>query len=305
MATTGPADWPLAYSQYLARSAAQTGQTLKLYNEVLEHVSRGRLSATVFHDYFPRFAHTRGAGYATKIGELGARFLNELLQGTATEAELTPPRFDSSDPMKWSEQLAEYAGKLNARALAAYRAQLDQVAANEIRPEVVQQTTADYLSRNLPGYLQRAARLYFELLNGLNDIRAACEEDYFRGLLASASPQEKDPPILLNLKAPIGETVSASISIANTTESRAMVRCTATDVRRTDGVGPAFQPEIELAPEGLELGPGEEGSLRLSLQLDETKYDAEALYAGTVYITGPGESPVEVQLRITATPNSQ
>jgi len=315
----GPADWSTSYSRYLARSAAQSAKTLKLYQEALECVSQGKLAPTVFQEHFPRFAQARGVEYANKLSELGARFLSGLVRiaagaGNADawgqgqpagvfEPDIQPPQFEPSDPARWFQQIAEYAGQLNARALKAYRLQLDRVAAGEATPHDVQQTTSDYLTNQLPLYLQHAGQLYLDLLNGLNEIRASYEEDYFLSLLATAQAttdgREIEPPVVLSLTGPHGGTASASLAVANTTQERTTVRCTVTEVRRADGQGPAFAPQIAIAPEGLELDPGEEGTLQLSLQLDANHYDADALHVGSLYITGQGDLQVEVKLRIT------
>jgi hypothetical protein len=73
-----------------------------------------------------------------------------------------------------------------------------------------------------------------------------------------------------------------------------------TDVRRADGVGPAFAPDVSFAPAALELAPGEEASVALTLRLDERNYAPNALYVGTLQITGSGDPRLEVPLRIMA-----
>jgi hypothetical protein len=313
---SGPMNWSSSYSQYLAHSAAQSARTLKLYQQALEYVSQGKLTPTVFQEHLPRFIQARGVEYATKLNELGARFLSGLVRigaGTgnmdprgqaasagAFEPDIEAPHFNPSDPTRWFQQLAEYAGQLNARALKAYRSQLDRVAAGETTPGEVQQTTSEYLANQLPLYLQHAGQLYLDLLNGLNEIRSSYEEDYFLSILSTAEGREADPPVVLNLTGPRGGTVSASLAVANITQERTTIHCTATDVRRADGQGPAFAPRIAISPEGLELQPGQEGTLQLSVRLDGSDYDADALHVGSLYITGQGDLPVEVKLRITA-----
>lgn len=310
---TGPADWSASYSRYLARSAAQSAKTLKFYQEAMECISQGKLAPTVFQEHFPRFAQARGVQYASRLSELGARFLSGLVrigggnidlrgQGEPAgvfEPDIQSPRFEPSDPARWFQQLAEYAGQLNARALKAYRVQLDRVASGEVTPGQVQQTTSDYLANQLPLYLQHAAQLYLDLLNGINEIRASYEEDYFRSILATASGREIDPPVVLNLTGPHGGTASASLTVANTTPERSSIQCTVTDVRRADGQGPAFTPQIAIVPGELILESGEEGTLQLSIQLDGSDYDADTLHVGSLYIAGQGDLHVEVKLRIT------
>lgn len=310
---SGPKDWSRSYSQYLARSADQSARTLKLYQQTLEYIAQGKLAPTVFQDHLPPFMQARAVEYATKLSELGARFLSGLVQigvgpgsiGPPGQAgihqpDIQPPRFEPGEPGKWFQQLAEYAGQLNARALEAYRRQLDKVAAGDATPSESYQTASDYLAQQLPLHLQSAGQLYLDLLNGLNEIRSSYEKEYFLSILATAQGPDAEPPVLLNLTGPLGGTASASIAVANITQERTTVRCTATDVRRADGQGPAFTPLITVSPEELELDPGKEGSLQLSLRLDETHYDADALHVGSLHIRGHGDLRVDVKLRITA-----
>jgi hypothetical protein len=312
---TGPAEWSAWYTDYLTRSSAQSAKTLKLFQEVLECVSRGDLSPTAFQDLLPTFAQARGTEYLTKLSALTSRFFTGLVQIGATWSqeqaellmpgfsisELSPPQFDLKDPIKWFQQLTDYTAQLSTRALKAYQSGLERMATGAATPHQFQQPSSDYLAYRLPQHLHNLGRLYFDLLNGLNDLRAAYEEDYLSGLLATARRHDKEAPLVVNLAGPIGDTASASLSLANTRREPSLIRCTFSDVRRADGVGPAFGPKIVIAPEALQLQPNEEGSVRLSLRLDEADYDADVLYTGAVRVTDHGETRLELPLRITAT----
>jgi hypothetical protein len=305
-------DWSTSYSQYLARSAALSARTLNLYQLALERVSQGKLPATIFQDHFPAFALAHGAEFTNRFAEVGSRFLSDLVRlgsnnfsqqpgAAAAERESVPPQFDASNPARWYEQLAEYAGQLNARAAKAYRAQLDRVAAGETTPSEVQQQTVEQMSKQLPQYMQVMTQLYFDLLNGLNEVRSAYEETYFRGLLDTAEPGDSDGTVTLTLAGPAGTTAAASLSIMNTTGQRTQILHQIVDVRRVDGAGPSLVPALSFVPERLELGPGEEGTLTISLQLDPEQYDTSALYTGALYLTGGSEVPLQVELRILVT----
>jgi hypothetical protein len=158
------------------------------------------------------------------------------------------------------------------------------------------------MAQQLPGYMQLMTQLYFDLLNGLNDVRSAYEEAYFRGLLAMAKPDDSDAPVTLTLAGPVGTTSAASLSITNTTGQPTRIGHQIVDVRRVDGAGPSFVPAIAFAPETLELEPDEEGTLTVSLQLDPEQYDSDALYRGALLLTGGSDVPLQVELRILATP---
>ncbi len=310
-----PSDWSASYAKFLTGSGTHAAKTLKLYQEILEYVARGQLAATVFQEYYPRFAQTHGTRYTERLNELAAGFLRDLVELSARESEKSAgaenldvevalPVFDSANPARWFEQYAEFAGQLNARALKAYRRQLDQVANGEASPEEVQQKVSSQMSRQLPDTLQRVGHLYLDMMNQLNDIRANYEEEYFLGLVALAKGREKDPIVLVALSGPQGGVACASLTVANTTAERTPVRYTGTEIRRLDGVGAAFPPKIVIQPETLELGPGEEATLSFSIQLDADRYETDTPYMGFLYITGDGDLRVEMQLRIVATPSA-
>jgi hypothetical protein len=308
---TNSTDWSTSYSQYLARSAALSARTLNLYQLALERIAQGKLPATIFQDHFPAFAASHTAEFSKRLSEVASRFLGDLVRlgasvpqqpsSAAPEAEIVPPRFEPANPARWYEELATYAGQLNARAIKAYRAQLDRVAAGEITPSEVQQEATERMSRQLPGYLQLMTQAYFDFLNGLNDVRSVYEETYFQGLLATTRQRESEPLVTLTLTGPLGTSAAAALSVTNTTGQRTRILHNVLDVRRVDGAGPSLIPEVVFAPETLELGPDEEGTLNVSLKLDPAIYDADALYAGKLHLTGGAEVPLEVELRIMAT----
>jgi hypothetical protein len=223
-----------------------------------------------------------------------------FLPGIAADPP-TPPQFDATDPVRWYQELNEYTGQVGARALQEYQSFLEKVSDGEIEPGRIQEASSEYLERRLPEQLRSLGRLYFDLLNGLNDLRADYEEEYLTGILASAD-RSGEQPFILDLVARLGESASASLSLGNTRDEPAIIYCTVTNVRRADGVGPAFTPDIFISPERLHLQPGEEAKVFLSLRLDEEGYEPGVAYVGALYVIGHGEPRFEVPLRILATP---
>ena len=306
-------EWSTSYSQFLTHSAANTAQSLKLYQKALEYVSQGRLPATIFQEYYPGFVQKYGALYADRLGRIGAEFFSSVTElnrsgshrSTETNGgtdEVPPPVFDAANPVRWFEQYAEYAGRLNAQALKTYRKQLDQVVAGELTPDEIQEKTAKQMSKELPEYLQRVGQLYFDLIKGLDELRSQYEEDYLGGILALADGSKGAPMNLMMLRGPLGGAAFASFTVTNTTEQRTALRYIATEIRRLDGVASAFAPKVAITPEVLELGPGEEAIVAFSLQLEADKYEPNLPYIGFFYITGDGDLRVEMQLRVIAAP---
>lgn len=306
-------DWSTSYAQFLTRSASNTARTLKLYQEALEYVSQGRLPATIFQEHFPRFVQQHGAIYADRLNKLGAEFLSNVTElngrgvrrpdeGDGLSDEVQPPAFDASNPARWFEQYAEYAGRLNAQALKTYRRQIDQVATGELTADDVQEKAATQMSRDVPEYLQRLGQMYLDLIKGFDELRGHYEVEYLEGILELANGREREPVNFVALRGPLGGVAFATFTVTNTTEQRTAIRYIATEVRRMDGVGAAFAPKVAITPEVLELGPGDEAEITFAIQLEAERYDVETPYIGFLYITGDGDLRVEMQLRIVATP---
>ena len=75
------------------------------------------------------------------------------------------------------------------------------------------------------------------------------------------------------------------------------------DVRRADGVGPAFVPDLVMAPDAIILERDRDVGVHLSLWLDDTIYDAQSPYVGTFQIWRNDAPRLDVPLRITPTVN--
>jgi len=312
----GSAEWPALYSQYLTRTANQSARTLELFQEVMDRVSRNELPPTILQDTLTSFVQARGTTYTNQLTEISMRFFAAMVQISTTYSDeladlvipgitvspLQPPQFDTADPSKWFQQLNDYASQLTARAVTAYQSLLERVAGGAVSPTQFQEISSNYVERRLPEHLRRLGILYFGVLNGLNELRANLEEEFLTGILASVRQPDQEAPFVLNLIAPLGETATALMSLANTEDEIALIRCTVDDIRRADGVGPAFIPKITVAPDEIRLRPGDEASINISLRLDEGVYIPNAMYVGSLQIIGHGETSLEVPLRIKATP---
>jgi hypothetical protein len=303
----------------LLRVATQSAQMLELYQEVMDSVARNELAATVLQDTQPAFVQARGAAYNNQFAEITMRFFTEMVQIGMTytdelsdllmpgviEQPLQPPQLNIADPILWYQQLNEYVVQLNARAVRIYRSLFERVSAGDVAPSQLQEVSSNYVEQRFPGYLRRLSVSYFELLNGLNDLYTGYQEEFLKGVLTTADRSDQEVSFLLNLIAPLGETASATVSLTNTTGAPTTIRCVASDIRRADGVGPAFAPEITITPDTLNLQPDDEASLTVSLNLDTDVFEADALYVGNLQITGHGEPKFEVPLHITASPSQE
>jgi hypothetical protein len=316
-ATAWAAKWSAWYAQYVARAAEQSERTGRLYHGVADAMSRGSLAPNALQDMLAAFYQARGSAYSERLAELTMRFFSRLVETAAayskemTEAVMPGvpaapplPKLDPSDANAWFSQLTEYSHSLSAHITTSYKAFLDRVAAGQIATDRLKTAGSEYFERRFPEYLQQLAQLYFDLLSDLNDLRAAGEQDFLSGTLATAARANANTAVSLALTGPPGGVAAATLSIANTRAQAATIRYRFTEVRRADGIGPSFAPRFSVTPEHLELASSEEASFTLALALDEADYAPNMLYVGVLHITGHGEPPFEVPLRITLVPSA-
>ena len=307
-------EWLTAYADYLRRSAEQSANTLDLYQQITDCIVRGELAPTATQDMLGSFVQARGTAYSDRLAQLNMRFFSEMVRiGTAYAHDLghallpdapappVVPAFDASDPAGWFQQLGDYSQQLSASISGTYQMLADRAAAGDLAPGQIQEATNAHLQRRLPEYLSELGRLYFDLLDGLTELRVESEQEFLTGMLQRANGDGHAESFELTLAAPLGESATASLSITNSRDEQARIRCDVSEVRRADGVGPAFAADVGIEPDGLELAPEEEGRLVVTLRLDEATYEPDVLYVGTLQIAGHGEPRLEVPLRITAT----
>jgi len=306
--------WLAAYTDYLKRAAGQSAETIDLYQKVTDRVVSGELAPTATQDLLSSFVQSRGSVYADELARLNMRFFGEMVRiGSAYAHELgraivpdappppQPPTFDPADPAGWFHALRDYSEDLSASIAGGYQALVDRAAAGEVGASQVQDAAAGYLQHRLPQYLGELGSLWFELLNALTDLRVRSEREFLSGVLERTDGDNGDGAFELTLTAPLGGTATATVSISNTRGEAARIRCDLTDVRREDGVGPAFVPTMTVEPEDIELAPGDEATFVVTAQLVEGEYEPGVVYVGSLRITGHGDPRLEVPLRITAT----
>ena len=281
----------------------------------MARVSRGELAPTALQDLLSSFVQAQGSHYASALAEVSTRFFTGLVDlGTAYVQELVaatspelapgvhadPPRLDGADWTSWIQQLNEYAGRQAADAADAYQGLLDRIAAGDVPPSRVRDASSALLQQRLPEHLRRLVGLCFELLDGLDSVRAGFAEEYLTGVLSTTAPADEPAIFALDLRAALDETASAQLSVTNTRDDASLVSCRISDVRRADGVGPAFAPQATISPAEAELAPGEKVTIELSLLLSASDYEVGPLYVGELHVSGHDEVDLEVPLRIHA-----
>jgi hypothetical protein len=288
--------------QYMLRAAQQSARAQGFYYAVLQRVALGTLTPAAIRDTLASFSADYGPSYATEVGQLAMQFLGGLLQAIGN-AHDPPPPYDAANPAAWFVRLSEYANSNSRRAIHTYQVNLDRVAAGDVTPPELQAELAHDYSRRSTEQLRRMAELYFDLLRSLSELNARAEDEYFSRLLGAGTPAAS-PEAAFQLAGAIGERASALLTIENTRAEAAAVRCLMTDLRRADGIGPAFMPGAIIDPDGLRLEPGQESTVRVSLDLDPAHFEPGVRYVGTVQVQR-GDNHLEIPLQVTASPVPQ
>lgn len=155
----------------------------------------------------------------------------------------------------------------------------------------------DAAARRAAAQVQAFGRVYFDLLTGLVDAGAAFEDTYLRAAFAAG----RRPGVpALHLAAPAGGPATSVLTVENTTATRDRIRLERAAVRRADGIGPAFVPDIVFEPHLLSLGPGAARDVRVSVMLDRDLFEPGAPYIGYVHLVRAEAGRMEVPLHILA-----
>jgi hypothetical protein len=160
--------------------------------------------------------------------------------------------------------------------------------------------STEYHGEHLPETVAKIVTLYSDLLTRLDETSSSYGDRYLETLLDLAKAAERSDATL-ELLGPIGGEASVRFAVSNTAADVTSLRSVMTDVRRADGVGPAFEPPVTIAPERFTLEPGAEEILTLTIGLAADSFEPGPEYVGTLHVLSPGSTLVEVPLRIRAT----
>jgi hypothetical protein len=258
-----------AYAQYLLRSGVASTHALHLYEQVIGCVGRRQISPDTLQSSLMAFAATRGMSAQTNVAAAIARFIDALGTMNVTHDTL----FDD---------------------LAA-------VASGDKTPREVRRDQAKHLNASLAATLSGGATAWFDLLGALDEERGRFMEAYLLDVLRRANPIGFHGDVV-ELSGPIGANVTTTVTLDNALAEPAVIRCAVSDVRRTDGVGPAFTPALVFAPEMINVEGGTDAAVTVSLQLDSAVYASQSSYVGSLHIMRDDAPRLDVPLRITPTP---
>jgi hypothetical protein len=309
------AAWSARYREYLEGSMARTAQAQDLNREVIRRVAAGQLAPWTIESHLSTFAATRAAAYSQQIANLTMAFLTGLIQmgstyshelvqavlpGAVPAPEAVAPDFDPARSASWFSDLTVFAARENERATAMLRTVMDKVAAGELAPTDVEQVSSSFHAAHLPDSTSQLVGLYLDLLNGLEGVHASFAEEYLRTLTGQGADTTAGQESAVQVDAPIGAATSLRFAVTNTDPEPTVVACMLSGIRRADGIGPAFDPVVGTTPERLELAPGAEAAVELTIRPDADHFQPGQSYDGVFRVTSATRTLLELPLRIRA-----
>ncbi len=282
-----------AWTAFAMRSALDTTQFAQRYTQVVAAIGRRQLTpdqvehAIAESADWSAVAHEVAGAMVAFVDALSQRALLPVEHADASSAEPVSDRRDiASSHRADATALTDLLTKLATPdvSLAARRralSRLNRSAANQT--------------------LGAAATAWFAMLDAVRSASLRTMNPALLTVLRAARPIGYDGAVI-ELQGPIATHATAQLDIENTLDRPASLRCGCHEVRRSDGIGPAFTPELTVTPGQQTLGARAEGGIVLALWLDESQFDAQATYVGALKVESDGGTTRLIPLRITTIP---
>jgi hypothetical protein len=264
-------DIATAYAHFLLRAGVASTHAIHLYEQTIGCVARRQISPDTLQNSLIAAASSRAAASQTNVARAAARFVDGL-----SSLAVTPD---------------------------TYFADLAAVAAGTTQPNDFRRTSTKQLNTRLADSLATGARAWFEFLGALEEQRGRFAEEYLIGVLRRANPIGFHGDVV-ELSGPMNTRLTMTVTLDNTLTDRTVLHCGVSNVRRADGVGPAFTPALVFAPEEIIVEGADEAQLSVSLWLDSAVYQTQSSYVGSLHISRDDAPRLDIPLRITPTPSS-
>ena len=305
-----PPDLAARYQQYVERKVATDRAVREISDRLLARVASGELDPRNLDRGLNRFLQIGGPDYAARIIELTLTFLTDIVQdGSRSIHELvdevapgiverpmsSPPQFDPRDWTTCLRQLSEYAERERAAQAAMLKEVVERIAVGELDPAVVDGATAARAGGPVPDRIVRLADLFLGMLTGLDEAGA----EFGIGYLRSVERHSRRPDAI-EVAGHRGETLEVRFVVSNDEPEPTAVHCTITDLRREDGIGPAFDATVSITPDGFDLEPGTSTTVACAIELSDA-FVPEATYVGELDVVTGAETVLEIPLRVRVT----
>ena len=263
-------DTATACAHYLMRSAVASTHAIHLYEQVIACVARRQISPDTLQNSLMRVGADRAVAAQTNVATAAARFIDAL-----SSLDVTRDTF-----------FADLAG----------------VASGSKSARDVRRTSTQQLNTALASTLTCGAHAWFQLLGTLDEERGRFAEACLIDVLRRANPIGFHGDVV-ELSGPMNTQLTTTVILDNTLTDRTVIHCAVSDVRRADGIGPAFIPALVFAPEDIIVEGANDAQLSVSLWLDSDIYQTQSAYVGSLLLSRDDAPRLDIPLRITPTPS--
>ena len=285
-----------ACTRFLLHSALDATELLHRYQQLMGAVARRQVSPALVGQHIARAVHS-----TTPADDL-QRAVRAFVESFTRVCFVTNAAVDTDDVASRSDELDAGVDASvimrHQRALHSFTAQVAALAEPTVSAGARRRalTRSEYSSANQ--LISHAATQWFTVLSAITGAQSRALLPALLASLREAQPVGYDGHVL-ELSGSVPSRVSTALTIDNERNAATSVRCTATDVRRADGVGPAFVPPVTITPEVTQLAAKQSGTIEVAVHLDAQLFADRTSYVGAVQVSHADGTTVDIPLRIT------
>lgn len=279
--------------QYLLHNALETTQFTQRHQQVIGAVARGQITPQQVEH---AVADTAGwSAIAHEVNTAISTFAQSLAQ-----LPLLPHVF-AADASEAPEVDAGDVASRHRAGAAELTAFLCRLALPEVTTGARRRALTRHTVSNANHALSLTASAWFGMLEAVNSATMRTLNPALLAVLRSTQPIGYAGDVI-ELAGPIATDATSQLEIENTLERPASLRCSCREVRRADGIGPAFTPAITLTPAQQVLDARAESTIAISVWLDSAQFDAQTMYVGALSVESDGGTTLRIPIRITTAP---
>jgi hypothetical protein len=303
-------DWTASFQDLNSKAVESYARFVAHSQNLLTRIYTGELAPTSLQDHLPGFLNERGTKFYAELTQLSFSFFIGLMRLSTQYStdyfrglmpdyngpdvpEPTDVPDDLRDWTRWYQVLTARMAEQNERSISGYNKLLQKIGRGELSASSVQDFSRTFAKERGSEYARDAAELNFRFFDGLVRLNQRYNDELFDRLTTNGNGaghyETPAEPLYVDLKGPVGSTVSVELTIENTNEDRSEVYCAVSQFRNTDGSGPAFDAPIEIEPAQFSLRPDDAISVNVRLLLRDDLFTAGRVYAGTMVVRGNGD----------------
>jgi hypothetical protein len=294
--TSAEAATSAACARYLLHSALDATEQLHRYQQLMGAVARGQISPARVERHITHAAHSSAA--ADEAERAVAAFVDSFTHCCFVPSEAAMTADDTRDADELDERMDARVIMRHQHALDAFTAQIAALAEPTVSAGARRRALTRVQHASANQLISDAAAQWFTVLSAIGSAQSRTLAPALLDVLRQTQPVGFDGHVV-ELAGRISEHTSTSIAIENERDSATSVQFSVSDVRRADGVGPAFASAIAITPEQVFLDAHAGSAVTLSVALDAKRFTPGASYVGALRVVHDDGVILEIPLRIT------